>query len=164
RPRHPARGRHRRRGHRARDLGRDALCGAGVRGHRRARQDGAAPARRRRPARRLRSTLRGALRPQPRRAAGRGRVVPGWRGGGAAEIRLDEIVGAGEALIERRAAYFPEAGGFIETPVYARLRLPPGREVTGPALIEEAESTAVVGPDARVVIDGFGNMIMRLAP
>jgi N-methylhydantoinase A len=68
----------------------------------------------------------------------------------------------GEALIERRPAYFEEAGGFIATAVYARARLAPGTRLAGPALIEEAESTAVIGPNASVEVDPFGNLIMRV--
>jgi N-methylhydantoinase A len=70
--------------------------------------------------------------------------------------------GGGEALIERRPAYFEEARGFVETPVYARARLRTGTVIAGPALIEEAESTGVIGPNASVEVDQFGNLIMRL--
>jgi N-methylhydantoinase A len=80
------------------------------------------------------------------------------------EIRFDDAAGGGDALIERRPAYFPEQGGFVDTPVYARNRLTVGIEIEGPALIEEAESTCVVGPDARVGADRFGNLIMRIGP
>jgi N-methylhydantoinase A len=68
----------------------------------------------------------------------------------------------GEALIERRPAHFEECGGFVETPVYARARLRAGTVVAGPALIEESESTAVVGPNATVEVDAFGNLIMQV--
>ena len=79
------------------------------------------------------------------------------------EIRFAaEARGPGEALVERRPAYFEEAGGFIETPVYARARLAPGTRLAGAALIEEAESTAVIGPNASVEADPFGNLIMRV--
>ena len=78
------------------------------------------------------------------------------------ELRFAEAVTSGEALIERRSAYFTEAGGFIATPVYTRAALAPGTRIEGPALIEEAESTAVIGPSAQVEVDAFGNLIMRL--
>jgi N-methylhydantoinase A len=69
----------------------------------------------------------------------------------------------GDALIERRMAYFEESGGFVEVPVFSRQRLPAGlAPITGPALIEEAESTAVVGPSASVVSDSHGNLVMTL--
>ena len=71
---------------------------------------------------------------------------------------------AGDALIERRLALFEESAAFVEVPVFARDRLPPGRaRIQGPALIEEAESTAVIGPSASVVADAYGNLVMTLA-
>ena len=54
-----------------------------------------------------------------------------------------------------RPAYFPSAGGFTDTPIYDRYGLAPGAVVSGPAIIEERESTLVVGPghEARVTDD-----------
>ena len=57
------------------------------------------------------------------------------------------------ALKGRRPAYFAEAGEFIETPVYDRYRLAPGATVEGPAIVEERESTAVIGPGGHVRVD-----------
>jgi N-methylhydantoinase A len=45
-----------------------------------------------------------------------------------------------------RTAYFPTLGGHVETPVYDRYSLQPGEHVEGPAIVEERESTLVVGP------------------
>jgi N-methylhydantoinase A len=45
-----------------------------------------------------------------------------------------------------RAAYFPALGGFAETPVFDRYALEPGTLLDGPAIVEERESTLVVGP------------------
>lgn len=47
-----------------------------------------------------------------------------------------------------RAAYFAEAGAYVDTPVYERYGLTPGAMVTGPALIEEKESTLVLPPNS----------------
>jgi N-methylhydantoinase A len=78
------------------------------------------------------------------------------------ELRFAEQAAEGDALIEHRPAYFAEAGGFVTTPVYARAALTPGMRIEGPALIEETESTAVIGPVAVATVDEFGNLIMRL--
>ena len=78
------------------------------------------------------------------------------------EVRLAEQGAGGDARIERRPAWFAEIGGFVETPVYARAQLTPGTRIDGPALIEEAESTAVVGPSGHIIVDAFGNLIMHL--
>ncbi|HEX5325324.1 MAG TPA: hypothetical protein VFW75_01520, partial [Acetobacteraceae bacterium] len=80
------------------------------------------------------------------------------------EIRFAGTAACTEAMVERRPAYFVEAGGFVDTPVYLRAALTEDAQIDGPALIEEAESTAVIGPSAVVSVDRFGNLIMRLPP
>ncbi len=96
--------------------------------------------------------------------------VVSWRVRAVAPALASEVTiaadgaAAAEALIERRLAHFEENGGFVKTPVLARAALQSGDVVEGPALIEEAESTAVIGPDASVEVDEFGNLVMRLRP
>jgi len=68
--------------------------------------------------------------------------------------------GSARATKGARQAYFAEVGGFVETPVYDRYALRAGAEFAGPAIVEERESTAVVGPGARCrVDDGFGLVV-----
>lgn len=45
---------------------------------------------------------------------------------------------------------------FIPHTVYDRLKLYPGARLAGPAIVEEKESTIVVGEDARARVDEFG--------
>jgi 5-oxoprolinase (ATP-hydrolysing) len=59
-----------------------------------------------------------------------------------------------------RPAYFGEQG-FIETPVYDRYRLRAGMLIRGPAIVEERESTAVLPPGDRAVVDRYGNLIVE---
>jgi N-methylhydantoinase A len=74
-----------------------------------------------------------------------------------------EAVGArGEARKGRRAAYMPEFDGFAEVAVYDRYNLRPGDTFEGPAIVEERESTVVLGPDARARIDDALNLIADL--
>jgi N-methylhydantoinase A len=61
-----------------------------------------------------------------------------------------------------RPAYFAEAGGFVATAVYERSRLRMGDIVTGPALIEESESTVVVGPAGHATVDESSNVILTI--
>jgi N-methylhydantoinase A len=61
-----------------------------------------------------------------------------------------------------RAAYFPEVGGFIATPIYDRYQLAPGMAFDGPAIVEERESTAIIGPDAHCRIDAQHNLVVEL--
>jgi N-methylhydantoinase A len=60
-----------------------------------------------------------------------------------------------------RPAYFPEARGYVDTPVYDRYALTPGAAFTGPAIIEERESTTVAGPGARVSVDSRLTLILE---
>jgi N-methylhydantoinase A len=103
-----------------------------------------------------------------------GRTPPGvplevvsWRvrlSGPEPELRLAarQSRADGGAHKGQRAAYFSELGGFHETPVYDRYRLVPGTQLDGPAIIEERESTAVVGPNARACVDDSLNLIVEL--
>jgi N-methylhydantoinase A len=58
-----------------------------------------------------------------------------------------------DAVKTTRRAWFAEAPGWMETPVYDRYALGPGASFDGPAIVEERESTAVIGPGARCRVD-----------
>ena len=60
------------------------------------------------------------------------------------------------AIKGERLAYSPISGGFIPHTVYDRYRLFPKARFKGPAIIEERESTLIVGEDGHVSIDDFG--------
>jgi N-methylhydantoinase A len=62
-----------------------------------------------------------------------------------------------------RRAYFPESSGFAETAVYDRYALQPGVEFTGPAIVEERESTLIVGPRGRARVDENLNVIVEFS-
>lgn len=67
----------------------------------------------------------------------------------------------GQPLKGYRRAYFPESRGYEDTPVYDRYRLEPGDVIKGPAIIEERESTTVVGPGGDATVDNYLNLIIR---
>jgi len=80
-----------------------------------------------------------------------------------ADVRAPRAApGDGEAVKGVRPAYFPEAGGWVDTTVYDRARLGAGVEFAGPAVVEEEGSTLVVGPRARVRVAPNGNLVMTL--
>ncbi|WP_236698169.1 hydantoinase/oxoprolinase family protein [Pyrodictium occultum] len=54
----------------------------------------------------------------------------------------------------RRRVYFEEAG-WVEAPVYWRPLLRPGAEITGPAVVEEEDSTVLVPPGHAARVDGL---------
>ncbi|MBI4011510.1 MAG: hydantoinase/oxoprolinase family protein, partial [Candidatus Rokubacteria bacterium] len=60
-----------------------------------------------------------------------------------------------------RPVYFPETG-LAACPVYSRYALRSGTALRGPAIIEERESTIVVGPDGRASVDEHLNVVVEL--
>ncbi len=68
----------------------------------------------------------------------------------------------GNVLKGKRQAYFPELGGFHPTPVYDRYALRPGDNFAGPAIVEERESTVIVGPMDSFWIDDHWNLLVEL--
>src|SRR5207247_765374 len=101
-----------------------------------------------------RDVVAGAVRrpAEPGGPVGAGSVRPARAEGGLTQSRSG-AARAANPLKATRMAYFAEAGGFVETAVYDRYALDPGAEFTGPAIVEERESTAVVGPGARCRVD-----------
>jgi N-methylhydantoinase A len=61
-----------------------------------------------------------------------------------------------------RRAYFPERGEYIETAVYDRYALNAGTKFTGPAIVEERESTLIVGARGRARVDERLNIVVEL--
>ena len=68
----------------------------------------------------------------------------------------------GQPLKGERSAYFAELDGFVKTSVYDRYQLGEGARIVGPALIEERESTIVVGPAAAAEADALGNLLISV--
>ncbi len=69
---------------------------------------------------------------------------------------------AGDTVPERRPAYFPERGGFVDTPVYDRDLLSVGARLEGPAIIEERESTTVLPSGMTAEVDTYGNLLVEI--
>jgi N-methylhydantoinase A len=67
------------------------------------------------------------------------------------------------ALLEKRKVWFPETG-YTLTPVYDRDRLPADCRITGPAIIEQMDTTTVVPPKAKLKQDRYGYLHMELEP
>ena len=50
----------------------------------------------------------------------------------------------------------------MATPVYDRYKLGPGAKLSGPVIVEERESTAVIGPGGSVAVDDQLNVIVAV--
>jgi N-methylhydantoinase A len=74
-------------------------------------------------------------------------------------VDLPRVTGpAVPAAPGERPAYFPECGGYAAATVHDRDQLAPGRELEGPAIVEERESTTVLPPGVRAVVDEYGSL------
>jgi N-methylhydantoinase A len=88
--------------------------------------------------------------------------VTGPLPGEGTAYRLRHANDVGSARRGRRRAYFPEAGGSIDCPVYAREALGVNDRLDGPALVEEAESTCVLIPGDRAHVDAHRNLVIDI--
>ena len=65
------------------------------------------------------------------------------------------------ALKETRPVYFAETAGRVDCPIFDRYKLSSGDEISGPAIIEEVDSTTVIHPGYRATVDEFGDLFLR---
>ena len=61
-----------------------------------------------------------------------------------------------------RAIFLPEDGAGVQVPVFSRYDLATGFETDGPCVIEERESTSIVGRNARVRVDEQLSLVVEL--
>jgi N-methylhydantoinase A len=54
------------------------------------------------------------------------------------------------------------ADGWRETPIYQRGQLPPGATLTGPAIVEQLDTTIVIEPGDNVSVDALSNLIIEV--
>jgi len=77
---------------------------------------------------------------------------------------VPEALASGQSAppTNHRRVYFREAGGYVDTPVYARASLRTGFACKGPMLVEDEGSTLVVGPKGRVEQQASGNLVITI--
>lgn len=66
----------------------------------------------------------------------------------------------GEALKGDRRVCFRDERDAVACPVYDRERLGAGDAFSGPAIVEEWNTTTIVHPGQRLEVDGYGNLII----
>ena len=82
--------------------------------------------------------------------------------GEEAALAYGSIAGGTRAR-EKRARNVWFNDGFLECEVFDRYALEPGMTVAGPAVVEEHESTCVLGPGDRATVDDHLNLVAELA-
>ncbi len=80
----------------------------------------------------------------------------------ASSMRSVSQPAAENAFKGKRKAYFQRLGGYTDCPVYDRYRMSAGHQASGPAIIEERESTLVLGPGCAAVMDDHLNLVVQL--
>ncbi|WP_439495185.1 hydantoinase/oxoprolinase family protein [Bosea sp. (in: a-proteobacteria)] len=80
-----------------------------------------------------------------------------------AEFRPEPDAGpdASGAIVGRREVWFPEAGGFVDCPIYDREVLKSGNLVEGPAIIEQMDATTVLLPGMTACVEPYLNLILE---
>lgn len=67
-----------------------------------------------------------------------------------------------DALKEYRDVFFEELGGFSKIPIYDRKSIPVHCEITGPAIVEQLDSTVVIPPSFMAKVDEYRNILIKL--
>ena len=94
--------------------------------------------------------------------------VVSWRvvaSGPRPRLELARLAGGGRAEAARkgtRRAFVPERRAYAEVPVYDRYAVAAGSTLTGPAIVEERESTVVIGEGAGLRVDAIGTLAVDL--
>ena len=74
---------------------------------------------------------------------------------------IDAAPDPAAAIKGERPIYLPEEQALVPVPVYDRYRLAPGGAFSGPAVVEERESTVILGPGARVRVDELLSLVVE---
>lgn len=82
---------------------------------------------------------------------------------GDADVRMTESVARSAATAITRKAWFPEAGGLVDTRVFDRAALSKGGSFPGPAIIDDPYCTIVVPPGDSVHMNTEGHIIIDIA-
>ncbi|HYJ14545.1 MAG TPA: hydantoinase/oxoprolinase family protein [Candidatus Limnocylindria bacterium] len=66
-----------------------------------------------------------------------------------------------QAKLGERKVYFGKEHGVLTTQVYQRDLFEPGHQITGPAIVEQLDTTTVIQPEQEAVVDKYRNIIIE---
>lgn len=70
--------------------------------------------------------------------------------------------GVGEPPFTTRQICLSADAGYEDVPIYQRADLPAGFELTGPAIVEQADTTTLIYRDHSARVDEYGNLVIDL--
>jgi N-methylhydantoinase A/oxoprolinase/acetone carboxylase beta subunit len=74
----------------------------------------------------------------------------------AASVTLDQVTrAAGDATVL-------ESGGFVDTPIYQRSTLAKDTRISGPAIVEQSDTTVLVPPGTSLRVDQYLNILIDI--
>jgi N-methylhydantoinase A len=65
-----------------------------------------------------------------------------------------------QAKTGERKVYFGKQHGLLHCQIYTRDRLEPGHKISGPAVIEQLDTTTVIHPEQQAIVDEYRNLIL----
>jgi N-methylhydantoinase A len=68
------------------------------------------------------------------------------------------------AIVGERRVSWARGAAPEPTPIYDRARLQPGHEIAGPAIVEQLDTTTLIGPGQHARLDEYRNLHIDLAP
>jgi N-methylhydantoinase A len=77
-----------------------------------------------------------------------------------AELRLSAQSNGRPEPRQTRSVYFEESGGFVDTPIYVRSGLAGNTSISGPAIIEQSDTTVLVPPGTTLEVDQYLNILI----
>ncbi len=86
-------------------------------------------------------------------------VVVGQRSGAALPQRAVRAASGVPVAASRRPVHF---NAWHDTPVYQRDALAPGMAFSGPAIVEQSDTTTVIEPDMVATVDAHGNLLVKV--
>ncbi len=80
----------------------------------------------------------------------------------APAILPSEVKSGSVSPKQHHPVYFSELSGYADTPVYDRRDFYPGYKSTGPAIIEQVDTTTVIHPGQAFTVDPYGNILISI--
>ncbi|MDR5698769.1 hydantoinase/oxoprolinase family protein [Agromyces aerolatus] len=80
------------------------------------------------------------------------------------DVQRDELSPSdpSTAVVATRSTCFDPAVGYVDTPVYDRSKLTPGDVITGPAIVEQMDTTTVLLPSDTCRVDAYRNLVVEI--